>query len=405
MVLALLALSISIHAKMEDWTPEKLLGQLAFGHSLSKSESELRRWFGGKEALKLGANPKVQDLTVAFAIEVSIQAKNVSVVCEELPNWKSFPSPHLSKQESTLLLLTQVGSSNLFVGALRLEEGQSCRWHYSIDGKSVDDSRNLEVYTMPPESRLQSGKLAGKLVQQPRLTSTLLGGTWHDWWLYSPPNFDPTKESNLVVFQDGQWAHNYAPAYFDNLVSAHKLDQTVVIFLTPGTLPDNNSDRSREYDTLNDLYSRFLLEEVLPPIESRFKITQDPMKRCITGLSSGGICSFTVAWHRPEKFGLVLSWIGSFANIASGDSKQAGGHNYPALIRKTDKKPIRVFIQEGLNDLDNVHGNWPLGNLEMVKALEFQKYDVRSVFGNGFHSDLHGRATMVEALLWLFQKS
>jgi enterochelin esterase-like enzyme len=121
------------------------------------------------------------------------------------------------------------------------------------------------------------------------------------------------------------------------------------------------------------------------------------------GSSSGGICAWTVAWERPDEFRKVLSWVGSFTNIASGKSRREGGHNYEALIRKTPKKPIRVFLQDGANDLDNANGNWPLANQQMAKALEFAHYDYQLVFGNGFHSNRHGRAILADSLRWLWR--
>ena len=127
--------------------------------------------------------------------------------------------------------------------------------------------------------------------------------------------------------------------------------------------------RSFEYDTLSDQYARFLLEEILPEVEKTVKLRHDAESRAIAGISSGGICAWTVAWERPDEFRKVLSWVGSFTNIASGKTRREGGHNYEALIRKTPKKPIRVFLQDGANDLDNDNGNWPLANQQMAKAL------------------------------------
>ena len=118
-----------------------------------------------------------------------------------------------------------------------------------------------------------------------------------------------------------------------------------------------------EYDTLSDQYAKFLLNDLLPEVQKKYNITEDPMGRSACGISSGGICAWTVAWERPDQFRKVISYIGSFTNIR-------GGHNYPAIIRKTEKKPIRVFLQEGENDLDNLHGNWPLANRQMAAAPE-----------------------------------
>lgn len=127
-----------------------------------------------------------------------------------------------------------------------------------------------------------------------------------------------------------------------------------------------------------------------------YTLTDDPNGRAIGGISSGGICSWTVAWQRPDAFRKVLSHVGSFTNIR-------GGHVYPALIRKTEPKPIRIFMQDGENDLDNEHGNWPLSNQQMAAALKFAKYDYRFEFGDGGHNGKHGGSILPESLRWLWR--
>ncbi len=116
----------------------------------------------------------------------------------------------------------------------------------------------------------------------------------------------------------------------------------------------------------------------------------------IGGASSGGICAFNVAWHRPDAFRKVLSHVGSFADIR-------GGHVYPTLIRKTPPKPLRVFLQAATNDLDCAWGHWALANLEMAAALRFQKYDYRLVLGDGTHGFTHGGAILPDSLRWLWR--
>lgn len=362
------------------------------------------KWFGGQKELAAGANPKTEDLLALWAIQANSPTGNVWVESVEPTDpTLTFSFPGHSPRPHSKYKLHKFGSENLYIGAEKLPEGDGFRWTYVVDGKPVGAVRDFEAYTMPPESKTNPSTPKGKLIQQPKFISKLLGDTAHDWWIYEPANLDNSKESNLVVFQDGQWASNYAPVYFDNLLASKELEQTIVVFVTPGTFENGQSDRSREYDTLSDLYSRFLSQELLSVVENRYKITSDPMKRCVAGLSSGGICAFTLAWHHPEKFGLVLSWIGSFANIASGENLQSGGHNYAALVRKTPRKPSRIWMQDGSNDLNNPHGNWPIGNLALAQSLEFAKYDYHAEWGRGFHSDKHGRATLGTALKWLFR--
>jgi enterochelin esterase-like enzyme len=163
----------------------------------------------------------------------------------------------------------------------------------------------------------------------------------------------------------------------------------------PGWRPAPEN-RSFEYDTLSHDYVTFLLDEILLAVRDTYHITYDPEGHAICGISSGGICAFTAAWERPDRFRKVMSHVGSFTNIR-------GGHNYPALIRKTEPKPLRVFLQDGSNDLDNEHGNWPLANQQMYAALKYAKYDVKFVFGEGGHNGNHGGAILPDSLRWLWR--
>jgi sugar lactone lactonase YvrE len=205
-----------------------------------------------------------------------------------------------------------------------------------------------------------------------------------------------------MVFQDGMGYLSTnggyrVPLLFDNLIASKDMPVTVAIFLNPGMRGDQ-SNRSFEYDSLGDAYAKFLMNEAIPFVTNKYSlaITSDPNRRAICGSSSGGICAFTVAWERPDQFRKVLSTIGSFTNIR-------GGHNYPALIRKTERKPIRVFLQDGSNDLNNLHGDWPLANQEMASALRFMGYDHRFVLGDGSHNSRHGGAILPDALRWLWR--
>ena len=154
--------------------------------------------------------------------------------------------------------------------------------------------------------------------------------------------------------------------------------------------------RSFEYDSLGGRYATFLIDEFLPVVTKDFNLVDDAQARGVVGISSGGICAFTAAWERPDYFSKVISYIGSFTNIR-------GGHVYPALIRKTEPKPIRVFLQEGENDLDNLHGHWPLANRQMAAALKFAKYDYRFEMGDGRHSGEHGGSLLPDMLRWLWR--
>jgi enterochelin esterase family protein len=263
-------------------------------------------------------------------------------------------------------------------------------------------AHGADDYVLGSDSQFKADVPHGRVERFQFTNSTVFPGTVRDGGVYIPAQYGPAKPAALMVFQDGlgymstngSWR---VPLVFDNLIAAKEMPVTIGIFLNPGTR-EAQSNRSFEYDSLGDAYARFLIGEVIPFVTNRYSvaITGDPETRAICGSSSGGICAFTVAWERPDQFRKVLSTIGSFTNIR-------GGHNYPALIRKTERKPIRVFLQDGSNDLNNLHGDWPLANQEMASALRFMGYDHRFVLGDGSHNSRHGGAILPDALRWLWR--
>jgi enterochelin esterase family protein len=265
-----------------------------------------------------------------------------------------------------------------------------------------------DQYVLGPDSEKRApGVPQGKVTQLKFESSNVFPNTTRDWWIYVPAQYTPDKPACLMVFQDGGGMVSETGAYrvpivFDNLIAKKEIPVTIGVFINPGKFigkdPKSkaNSNRSFEYDTLSPDYSKFLLEEILPIVQKDYKLTDNPDGWAICGNSSGGICAFTVAWERPDKFHKVVSHIGSFTNIR-------GGHNYEAMIRKTDAKPIRVFLQDGRNDLDNEHGNWPLANQQMDKALTYKGYDHKFVFGEGTHNGKHGASIFPDTMRWLWR--
>lgn len=270
-----------------------------------------------------------------------------------------------------------------------------------------------EEYKLGPESVERApGVPKGRVEKFQFTASKVFPDTTRDCWIYIPAQYDGSKAAALMVFQDGggyvsETGGQRVPIVFDNLIAKGEMPVTIGVFVNPGnrTASDsaaaganNRSNRSFEYDSLGDAYARFLIDELLPFVTKTYdvRLTDDPELRAIGGMSSGAICAFTVAWERPGQFRKVLSQIGSFTNIRGGDV-------YPSWIRKTERKPLRVFLQDGSNDLNNLHGNWPLANQAMASALGFMGYDYRFVLGTGSHSGQHGGAILPDTLRWLWR--
>jgi gluconolactonase len=263
-----------------------------------------------------------------------------------------------------------------------------------------------EEYSLGPDSQRQPGVPRGTVTQH-TWTSRIFPGTVRDYWVYVPAQYKPERPAAVMIFQDGggyvkedgAWR---VPIVFDNLIQKGEMPVTIGIFINPGVLPAASPDRqarynrSFEYDALGDRYARFLLEEILPEVGRQYNLSSNPDDRALAGLSSGGICSFTAAWNRPDAFHRVMSFIGSFTDLR-------GGNVYPDLIRMTEPKPLRVFLQDGRNDLNVWAGSWYLANQDMAAALEFAGYDTKFVVGDEGHNAKHGGAIFPDALRWLWR--
>lgn len=284
---------------------------------------------------------------------------------------------------------------------------------------------------LTPDHFAQPGVPIGRLAGPYEFHSEIFAGTVRQYWVYVPAQYDGTFPASLLIFQDGQRATHplgplRVPQVMENLIASGAMPVTIGLFITPGHTAESYPDdlglsdpnhRAEEYDALNDRYARFLIEEMLPLLEETYVLTTDPEQRLIGGTSSGAICAFTVAWHRPDHFRKVISFIGSYVSIAFRpyeEPVQLGGQDYPALIRREPVRPLRIFLQDGSNDLDNEWGNWFLSNQQMVAAFDYAnrradeagetagRYRVTTVWTDGEHTDRDGGALLPEALRWLW---
>jgi enterochelin esterase-like enzyme len=278
-----------------------------------------------------------------------------------------------------------------------------------------------DVYLLGPDSQPHDGVPKGKVVGPLTLASQVFTNTTRHYWVYVPAQYDPAKAACLMIFQDGQAfvsldGQYRVPYVFDNLIYRREMPVTLAVFINPGHTPeqpeststnwgDSINNRATEYNELDDRYAKLIVNELLPTLEKDYNISRNPDDRGIAGASSGAICAFTVAWQRPDQFHKVISTIGSFTNIR-------GGHVYPDLIRQSERKPIRIFLQDGVNDnrgrrrgggAYDPKWDWHAQNIKMVAALTEKGYDVNYCWGSGTHSNKQGGAIMPEMLRWLWR--
>ena len=288
--------------------------------------------------------------------------------------------------------LVPVGKTGLWARVEPISTDTKFSIAYEAGGKKFG-GRTVEMpeWAYPPESKEQPGKTYGKYL--PLAFRSKVFNNDRTGWVYVPAAYDPAKgPAALMVFQDGDaYKNEHVGTVAENLVAAGAMPVTILLLLNPGTNDDGRSNRSVEYDTLDDAYVKFLESEAVPLLAKDYKLRADPTSRAIGGASSGGVCSFTAAWRRPDLFGRVCSQIGSFTNIRGGDA-------YPGLVKASEKKPIRVFLQDGTNDLINQYGDWWRANDAMFTALKDKGYDVEFLRDRGFHAYWSCGVRLPEAL-------
>ncbi|MGC3945672.1 MAG: alpha/beta hydrolase-fold protein [Chryseolinea sp.] len=244
----------------------------------------------------------------------------------------------------------------------------------------------------------------GDIVGPVQLSSRVYPGTTRNYWFYVPKQYDASTPACLMVVQDGLgratgWR---LPQVMDSLIAAHRIPVMIGVFVDPGSVPASREgafpryNRSLEYDAMGDRYATFLSQELLPEVEKKYNIRKDPDSRAIAGASSGAICAFNVAWERPDQFRRVLSTIGTYVGLRGADE-------FTTLVRKSEPKPIRVFLEDGNNDLNIYAGDWWTANQAMLSALAYAGYEVQHSWGSGGHDSKHASSIMGEAMDWLWK--
>ncbi len=323
-----------------------------------------------------------------------------------------------------------IAGSNLWYAPARIERlGTAHTFHYLVAHEKFGGSYDVPVYT--PDSYQHPDVPSGKLSDRLTHTSKIYDGMKSDYWIYVPAQYDPKTPAALLVVQDGEGyidreGKNKTLNVVDNLIEQKNIPVMIVVFINPGDISGSpgtptyafveaygkkwnrtlkDSMRSTLYDTVSDRYPRFLRDEILADVGSKYNIRKDAYSRSITGLSSGGICSFNAAWQQPDQFGRVISWIGSFSSIQwkEDPANPDGGQDYPDKILREPKRNIRVWLQDGSEDLDNHYGNWPFANLRMANALKAAGYDFHLSFGRGTHNSAHGAAEFPAEMTWLWR--
>jgi enterochelin esterase-like enzyme len=331
--------------------------------------------------------------------------------------------------------MQNLSGSDLWYATARIEPvGKLHSFYYILNG-AKDGAKfggRLDLPAFGPLSYQQPGVPSGTLSPKLFHTSKIYDGMKSEYWIYVPAQYDPHTPAALMVFQDGEWyldrnGNNPALNVIDNLIAQKKIPVMICVFINPGDIESSpgtptynlvkkysdewqrtlkDSMRSTLYDTVSDRYVRFLHGEVLAEVEAKYNIRKDVYSRAITGLSSGGICSFNAAWQMPDQFSRVISWIGSFTSIQWKEDPAVpdGGQDYPEKVLHEAHRNLRVWLQDGSEDLElEKYGSWALANIRLANALKMKGYDFHFNFGKGTHNSGQGAAEFPEEMVWLWR--
>src|SRR5476651_2631614 len=260
-------------------------------------------------------------------------------------------------------------------------------------------------YSLGPDSQPQPGVPAGTVTRHTLPPGKFFPGTPHNYQVYVPAQYDAGRPIAYMIFLDGSgYAGNgvRVPVVLDNLIARRDVPPMIAMFIDPGVMPalsdqaQNRYERIFEYDSLTPRFSNFLIDELVAEVAGSYNLSKDPNDHGIAGISTGGVGAFVAAWNRPDQFRRVITWVGSFGNFRGAD-------RLPGLIRRTEPRPIRVFMQTGRQDLVNYAGSWYLQNPAMAAALELAGNDVKIELGEDGHSNRHGASILPDTLRWLWR--
>jgi enterochelin esterase family protein len=338
--------------------------------------------------------------------------------------------PQLFIDEKSGPEMKMLAGTDLWYAIAKIEAvGELHSFHYILNGAKFGGKLDVPAFT--PLSYLQPGVPSGTLSEKITHVSKIYDGMKSEYWIYVPAQYKPETPAAVMIFNDGGWytdrnGNNPVLNVVDNLIAQKKIPVMICIFINPGDIADSpdtptykfvkaygekwnrtlkDSMRSTLYDTVSDRYPRFLRDEILAEVGAKYNLRKDAYSHAITGLSSGGIASFNAAWQMPDVFGRVISWIGSFSAIQwkEDPANADGGQDYPEKILRESHRNIRVWLQDGSEDLDLRYGNWPLNNLRMANALKAKEYDFHFSYGKGTHNSAHGAAEFPAEMTWLWR--
>ncbi len=375
--------------------------------------------------------PQFRDALVASIPPAALKAGTAAVTDhgKVLFAVEAASAPKLTVDDGPPSTMHQISGSNLWFAVVPVTPGRGHSFYYLLDGKKFGGTTNVPSFGA--DSYLKPGVPQGKLSDKHVFTSKIYDGMQSDYWVYTPAQYNPNTPAALMVWNDGQQFIKRDSTsirlleVIDNLTDEKRLPVIVWVFIMPGiaTMPAGtpfyqvvqkaskadtqaartNALRAVEYETVSNQYARFLRDELLPEVQSTYNVRKDAYSRAIGGLSSGAQGAFTAAWEQPDQFSRVLVWVTPFSASQWQPGVHDGANVFPFMIRREPKKNLRIWLQDGADDLENPNGSVPLQNLQVANSLKLKEYDFHLSYGVGGHSPMQGGSEFPESLAWVWR--
>ena len=181
------------------------------------------------------------------------------------------------------------------------------------------------------------------------------GDREHTLRVFLPPGYDENvlEHYPVLYMQDGQNLFFPDEAFQGNhwkveesltvLESMNLIRKVIVVGIYP-------NDRTTDYTARGyDAYGRFLVEDVKPWVDHRYRTRRDAANTAVMGSSLGGVVSFHLAWEYPQVFGAA----GCLSSTFGFDD------DLVERVRRGKRRPVRFYLDSG----------WPRDNFEATRTM------------------------------------
>jgi enterochelin esterase family protein len=186
----------------------------------------------------------------------------------------------------------------------------------ALGGFGPNSELRMPQYDPPPETMFYPGIAHGTL-RDTTLYSINLANS-REIRVYLPPGYESTDARYpMILFHDGLEYISLADAdnVIDYLISRNRIEPLIGVFVPP-------VNRSPEYaGNQKDKFAKFIVEELIPWVDSRYRTRADRAHRAVMGASNGGNISLWLALNHSDIFANVAAQSSNIeAPISNGFS-------------------------------------------------------------------------------------